>query len=107
MTARAATLKALLTVTLLTAVTLLCLSDLVMAAMPQDDRAACLDLLCDRQSACGVPIGKTVGLPAATPAAEPTIAVPLSVTVASAAVEVPAAVRRQVVTLAPRSPPLA
>ncbi|MDP3767380.1 MAG: hypothetical protein Q8S13_05145 [Dehalococcoidia bacterium] len=107
MTGRVATAKALLTVALLTALTLFCVSDLVLAAAPPVDNGACATQLCDRQSDCGMPIAKTVGLPIAALTTEQPIAVPLSVTPTPSAVEVPPFVGRQVIPLAPRSPPLA
>jgi len=105
--ARAATAKTLLAVALLAVLTLFCVSDLVMAAMPQDDSAACLDLLCDWQSGCGVTKASAIALPVATPAAEPPATILVSVTVEPIGLEAQTLVTRQVVPRAPRSPPLA
>lgn len=102
---RVGLLRYTMTVVVLAALAMLCLSDLVAAAMPEGGSAACVDLLCDRQSGCGVTTAKAIALPVATPAAEPTIAVSLAVTTSSPPVEIPAAVSRQVVPLPPRSPP--
>ena len=103
--ARAATAKTLLAVALLAALTVFCVSDLVMAAMPQDDTAACVDLFCDRQSACGATNAKAVALPVAAPAVEPPATILLSVTVEPTGLEAQTCVTRQVVPRAPRSPP--
>lgn len=107
MTARGATAKTMLTVALLTALALFCASDLVLAAAPPVDNGACATQLCDQQSACGAPTVTAVSLPVATPAAEPPATVLVSVTAAPTAREAPTLVGRQVIPLAPRSPPLA
>lgn len=101
------TMAKTLAIALLLALTVLCLGDLAQAFMPDDEHANCVSRLCDERTGCRAAAPGPVALP---------IAIPLSVD-ASVGLAAPAlALRlvkplgppaRQVVPLAPRSPPSA
>jgi hypothetical protein len=92
-------------VALLAALTLLCLSKVVLAAAPYPVAGPCATQLCNQQSGCGTTTAKTVVLPVATLAAGATVAAPVSVTRAPVDVGIPASPPPQFRPLTPRSPP--
>jgi hypothetical protein len=95
-----------MTVALLAVLSLFCVNDLVMAAMPDNQGATCVALLCDRQSGCGATTATTLGPPVATPPSTTQIAIPLGYVPALLTVEPPGPRGRGVAPLAPRSPPI-
>jgi hypothetical protein len=106
MSGRSTTAKALAIAVLLT-LTVLCLGDLAQAFMPDDEHANCMSRLCDEQTGCRAVAPRPLALPIAILAsvdASTGLAAPASVLQLAKPPEPPT---RQVIPLAPRSPPSA
>lgn len=106
MTGWSTTAKALAIAVLLT-LTVLCLGDLAQAFMPDDEHANCVSRLCDEQTGCRAVAPNPAALPIATLVsvhASVDLAAPAFVLQLVKSLGPPA---RQVVPLAPRSPPSA
>jgi hypothetical protein len=91
---------------LIAALALLCLGDVVQAALPNDESTECASRVCDLQNGCETTPAKPVMLPVAALVAPVVVTVPATPTLVSRAAERPAVRDRQVPPLAPRSPPL-
>ena len=91
---------------LIAALALFCLGDMVHAALPSDESTECAGRVCDEQSGCGTTPAKPVMLPVAALVAPVVVTVPAAPTLLSRAAERPAVRDRQVLPLAPRSPPV-
>ena len=91
---------------LIAALALLCLGDLVEAAVPSTQGAPCGSRLCD-ETGCGTGAAKPVATPVATLVARVVVA-PAAAIASLADTIAPQPLRdRQVTPLAPRSPPVA
>ena len=91
---------------LIPALGLLCLGDVVQAALANDESTECASRVCDDQSGCGTTPARPVMLPAAALVAPVVVTVPAAPTLVSRAAERPAVRDRQVLPPAPRSPPV-
>jgi hypothetical protein len=91
---------------LIVALALLCLGDIVQAAMPNHETTECASRVCDLQNGCGTTPARPVMLPVAAIVAPVVVTVPAAPTLVSRAAERPAVRDRQVLPLAPRSPPV-
>src|SRR2546426_1580121 len=91
---------------LIPALTLLCLGDVVKAALPNalpnEESTECASRVCDDQSGCGTTPARPVMLPAAALVAPVVVTVPAAPTLVSRAAERPAVRDRQVLPPAPR-----
>ena len=91
---------------LIPALGLLCLGDVVQAALANDESTECASRVCDDQNGCGTTPAKPVMLAVAALVAPVVVTVPTAPTLVSRAAERPAVGDRQVLSLAPRSPPV-
>lgn len=100
-------LRTALVALLLVSLAMFCLSDLARAAAAGPEHAACVSLLCDEASGCGIAATRLVAPPVAAVASPVVPLTPAPVTTPLLAVTAPTVPERQVVPLGPRSPPVA